>query len=54
MRRFLALIATDPRRPLLFGLCGVLALYAGCFAVTSITAGHLILSLIHIFLVVAR
>jgi Dolichyl-phosphate-mannose-protein mannosyltransferase len=44
VRRFLALVAADPRRPLLFGLCGVVALYVGCFAVTSITAGHMIIS----------
>lgn len=44
MRRFFALVVSEPRRPLLFGLCGVLAVYAGCFAVTSITAGHLIIA----------
>ena len=45
MRRFIALItgAPDPRRLLLFALCGAVALYVGYFAVPAIPAGHMII-----------
>jgi hypothetical protein len=45
VRRFIALItgAPDPRRLLLFALCGAVALYVGYFAVPAIPAGHMII-----------
>jgi hypothetical protein len=44
VRRLLALVSSNPRRLLLFGLCGVLAIFVGCVGVTPITAGHMIIS----------
>jgi Dolichyl-phosphate-mannose-protein mannosyltransferase len=45
VKRFIALItgAPDPRRLLLFALCGAVALYVGYVAVPAIPAGHMII-----------
>jgi hypothetical protein len=45
VRRFLSLVtrAPDPRRLLLFALCGAAAVYVGYFAVPALSAGHMII-----------
>ncbi len=45
MRRFLSLVARapDPRRLLLFALCGAAAVYIGYLAVPAVPAGHMII-----------
>lgn len=46
MRRFISLVAgaPDPRRLLLFALCGAVAVFVGYFAVSPIPAGHMIIA----------
>jgi hypothetical protein len=45
VRRFISLVArpADPRRLLLFALCGAAAVYVGYFAVPTLPAGHMII-----------
>jgi hypothetical protein len=45
VRRFISLViwAPDPRRLLLFALCGAAAVYVGYFAIPTIPAGHMII-----------